>query len=184
MIADPSELVAVSTSERVASEPDDSPAPVRVRVPFVHTSEARVPKPVSVRVPLAQTSAASEPNVVSERVPLVQMSETSVPKEVRVLPENAHIEFGRVAESEEEAEVTALFVLAFTSAATDDEETILSVISKVLSAFTRLPFTADPHDIIEGHTPTTLAGVKEYEYQLLALAVIEAAFTARTPEGL
>lgn len=40
--------VALSTSERVASEPDVSPAPVRVRVAEPQTSDARVPNDVSV----------------------------------------------------------------------------------------------------------------------------------------
>ncbi len=44
-------------SESVASEPDVRPAPVRVRVPFDHTSDAKVPNVVRVRVPADQTLA-------------------------------------------------------------------------------------------------------------------------------
>ncbi len=53
--AAPSELEAVWTSDNVASDPEVRPAPVRVRVPLVHTSAARVPNPVKVRVPAAHT---------------------------------------------------------------------------------------------------------------------------------
>ena len=56
-MAAPRDDDAVSTSDKVASEPEVRPAPVRVRVPFVHTSAARVPKRVSVRVPAAHTLA-------------------------------------------------------------------------------------------------------------------------------
>lgn len=55
VIAEPSDEVAVCTSDSVASEPAESPAPVKVRVPFSHTSAARVPKLVSERVPFAHT---------------------------------------------------------------------------------------------------------------------------------
>jgi hypothetical protein len=50
-----SDEVAVCTSDSVASEPAESPAPVKVRVPFSHTSAASVPNPVRVRVPAAHT---------------------------------------------------------------------------------------------------------------------------------
>ena len=51
------ELDAVCTSVRVASEPEERPAPVSVRVELSHTSAARVPKPVSVREVYAHTFA-------------------------------------------------------------------------------------------------------------------------------
>jgi hypothetical protein len=51
------ELDAVWTSESVAREPTLRPAPVRVRVPFVHTSAASVPNVVRLRVPFAHTAA-------------------------------------------------------------------------------------------------------------------------------
>ncbi len=183
VIAEPRDEVAVCTSLSVARLPLVSPAPVSVRVPFVQTSAAKVPKPVRVRVPEAHMSAASVPKVVSERVPFAQMSATSVPKEVRVLPENAQMEFGRVAARDEEAFATAVFVFAFTSAATEDDETRLSVISKVLSPRTRLPFPELPQVMNAGQMPLVSAGVKEYSYQLFAVAVIEAAFTATDPFG-
>ena len=152
---------AFCTSLSVARLPLVSPAPVSVRVPFVQTSAASVPKPVSVRVPEAHMSAASVPKVVSERVPFVHISETSVPKEVRVLPENAQMEFGSVEARDEEAVAIAVLVFAFTSAATDDEETMRSVISNVFSMRTRLPFSAEPQVIYAGQIPGVLVGVKE-----------------------
>ncbi len=48
---------AVSRSESVASEPVVRPAPVSVRVPFDHTSDAKVPKVVRVREPADHTLA-------------------------------------------------------------------------------------------------------------------------------
>jgi hypothetical protein len=57
LTAAPSDDDAVVTSDWSASEPDESPAPVSVRVPFTHTSAARVPKVVSERLPDAQTAA-------------------------------------------------------------------------------------------------------------------------------
>lgn len=49
------ELDAALTSDWSASEPELKPAPVSVRVPFVHTSAASVPNVVRLRVPFAQT---------------------------------------------------------------------------------------------------------------------------------
>jgi hypothetical protein len=57
LTAAPNELEALVTSDWSASEPDERPAPVSVRVPFTHTSAARVPKVVSERLPDAQTAA-------------------------------------------------------------------------------------------------------------------------------
>jgi hypothetical protein len=98
-----SDELAVCTSESVAKDPAESPAPVKVLVPFVQTSAASVPKPVRVRVPAAQTavavSEASVPKVVSERVVAVQ---TLV---------------GIVRASE----VEAVLVFAFTSATTEED---------------------------------------------------------------
>ncbi len=93
VIADPSELEAVVTSDWSASEPLESEAPVRVRVPFVQTSAASVPKPVRVRVPAAHTLAGME--VIEEAI------------EERVEP------------SEVEAVSTVAFVFAFTTAASE-----------------------------------------------------------------
>ena len=121
------ELEAVCTSLSVARLPEVSPAPVRVRVAA------------------PQMSAAIAVPDVRVREPADQMSATSVPNDVRVLPENDHMEFGSVAESEDDALETTVFVFAFTRAATEEEETMLSVISKVLSPRTRLPFPEEPH---------------------------------------
>lgn len=151
---------------RVASEPELSVAAVSVLVATPHTSDASVPKPVSVRVPFAQ------------------MSDTNVPNDVSVLPEKAQIDPGNVAESEEEAVAMAVLVLVLTSAATEVDETMLLVISKVLSARIRLPFPEEPHDMTVRQIPTVPPdGVNEYEYQLLASADIEAALTDRLPPG-
>ncbi len=66
---------------------------MRVLVPFVQTSAARVPKPVSVLVPAAQTLAGIE--VIDEAI---EVSE---------------------APNDEEAAVTTVFVLVLTTAARD-----------------------------------------------------------------
>lgn len=78
------EVEAVVMSDWTANEPDVKPAPVRVRVPNVQTSEAVklvefvtrclpiVPAPVSVDDATSQTSAAKVPNVVNDLVPLAQ----------------------------------------------------------------------------------------------------------------
>jgi len=93
LIAAFNDVDAVCTSERVASDPDVRPAPVKVRVPLVQTSAARVPKPVKVRVPAAQT--------------FVGIDAIDDVMEVRVEP------------IEVEAVNTCAFVLALTTAARD-----------------------------------------------------------------
>ena len=62
---------AVETFAAVAKEPEVNDASVRLRVLYVHTSEAvRVePREVRVRVVFPHTSATSVPNVVRERDP-------------------------------------------------------------------------------------------------------------------
>lgn len=72
------ELEAFCTSDKVARDPDDKPAPVRVLVPFVHTSAASVPKPVRVRVPAAQTLAGIE--VIEDAI-----DESERPREVEAV---------------------------------------------------------------------------------------------------
>ncbi len=68
MIAEPSDDEAVVTSVCTASDPASSVALVRLRVAYVHTSDAVIPPPlVSVRVPYAQISATRVPKVVRER---------------------------------------------------------------------------------------------------------------------
>jgi hypothetical protein len=57
VIAAPSELDAVVTSDCTARDPDESPAPVSVRVAETQTSAASVPKVVRLRVLFAQTAA-------------------------------------------------------------------------------------------------------------------------------
>jgi len=126
---------ALSISDSVASEPVSSPAPVRVRVALLHTSTASVPNEVSVLVPYAHTSAGID-----------RKDEMTDP---------------RVAPSDEDAAVTTALVLALTSAATDEDETMFEVITNVLSARTKSPAPSVPQDINAGHVPSVAAGVKE-----------------------
>ncbi len=68
-----SEVEAVVTSDVLAKVPEVRVASVRLRVPYVQTSEAVIPAPeVRVRVPFNHTSAASVPKVVRERVATFQ----------------------------------------------------------------------------------------------------------------
>ena len=107
VIAVPRDEDAVVRSDSVASEPDERPAPVRVRVPFVHTSAASDPKVVSERVPLAQTFAGME--VID-----VAMDESVVPREV-------------------EAVNTVALVFALTTAARDDDAVLVFVFTAVVT---------------------------------------------------
>lgn len=91
---------AVEISERVASEPESRPAPVRVRVAAAHTSVATARPEVRLRVPLFHISA------------------TKVPNDVSVRPENAQMVPGSDAASDDDAVRMAAFVFGFTAAAT------------------------------------------------------------------
>jgi hypothetical protein len=62
------EEVAVVRSESVARDPEERPAPVRVRVPAAQMSEAIATPLVRERVPFSQISATRVPKVVRERV--------------------------------------------------------------------------------------------------------------------
>lgn len=117
---------AVCTSESVAREPEESPAPVRVRVPFVHTSAAKVPKPVSVRLPAAQTLEGMS---AIEAV----MLESVDPSEVDAVSTAAFVFALMTAAREEDAVCTVVFVFAFMTAARDDEAvpTLLSVFALI-----------------------------------------------------
>ncbi len=107
LMAAPSDELAVWTSESVASDPEESPAPVRVRVPLVHTSAASVPNPVKVRVPAAQTAVGIE-------VMEVVIDESERP-------------------SDDDAVRTERLVFAFITAASDDDAipTLLSVLALI-----------------------------------------------------
>jgi hypothetical protein len=113
---------AVCTSDNVASEPDESEAPVSVRVPFVHTSAASVPKPVRVRVPAAHTFAGIEAieEAIVERVE---------PSEEDAVSTVAFVFALITAASDDEAVCIVLFVLPFMTVARDEEavSTLLSV---------------------------------------------------------
>lgn len=116
------ELEAVCTSERVASEPESNPAPVKVLVPFVHTSAASVPKPVNVRLPEAQISETSVPNVVSERVVAFQTLTGMVTAREEDAVLMSVVTFADMTDASDELAVsTLLSVLAFTTAAIEDD---------------------------------------------------------------
>ena len=85
LMFDARDVLAEVTSDWRAREPDERVAPVRVREPNVHTSEAVIPVvtfeasclpmvPADVRVVVAtfHTSAARVPKVVRDRVPFAQ----------------------------------------------------------------------------------------------------------------
>jgi len=129
------ELDAVSISDCVASEPELSEAPVSVRVPALHTSAASEPNEESVLVPYDHTSAGIVRNdeIIEESV---------VPRD-------------------EDAAVTTALVLALTSSATDEDETIFEVMTNVLSPLTKSPASAVPQEINAGHVPSVEAGVNE-----------------------
>ena len=116
--AAPSDVEAVVTSDCVASEPLERPAPVRVLVPFVHTSAARVPNVVSERVPAAQTFAGIE--VMDEAI------------EVSEKP------------SDVEAVRTALFVFALTTAASDVEAVVTVVFTLDVALLISLLVASEP----------------------------------------
>ncbi len=152
--AELSEDVAVSTSDKVASEPDVKPAPVRVRVPLVQTSAASVPKPVRVLVPAAQTLAGMESIELA-------IDESEAPREDEAAVTTLFVLVLMIAANDEDACSTTALVLSFTSSATEEEETMFDVIWKVLSPLMRSPVTSEPHEIYAGQTPSVDAGVKE-----------------------
>jgi hypothetical protein len=79
VIAAASEVEAVVTSLVRASDPEVRVLSVRFRVAKVQTSDAVMPPPdVRVRVPLVHTSAAKVPKVVRERVGVAQIAPGSV----------------------------------------------------------------------------------------------------------
>lgn len=123
------------TSDWVAREPVSSEAPVNVRTVVLHTSVASEPNEESVLVPYAHTLAGIERN-----------EDTT---EESVVP------------SDEDAAKTTELVLAFTSAATEEDETMFEVMTNVLSSFTKSPPSAVPQDINAGHVPSIAEGVNE-----------------------
>jgi hypothetical protein len=146
VIAEAKLLVAVCTSDRVANDPESKAAPVRVLVPLVHTSAARVPKPVRVLVPAAQTAVA--------------VSATRVPNDVSVRLLNDQIVAGRLDE--------AVSILAPMTAAREDVATVklssttsLIVLvettdqstTKLLSTITKSPLSTVPQIITDGQIP-------------------------------
>jgi len=93
----PSELEAFVTSDCTASEPDDRPAPVSVRVPKVHTCEAVRPEdPLERARPML-------PGVVRLEVATFQTADTRVPKVSSERPLTAQTAVGMVEAREVEA---------------------------------------------------------------------------------
>jgi hypothetical protein len=82
LTSDTTDEEAVWTSERVARLPEESPAPVRVLVPFAHTSAASVPKVVRERAEYAQTSPGSEARDESAEASDEVIDESETPSEV------------------------------------------------------------------------------------------------------
>ncbi len=125
VIAVPSEVEAVFTSDWVASDPELRLAPVRVRVPLVQTSAASVPKLESVLVPAAQTLVGIDVMDAAIEVSDAPMDDDAVVTTLVVLAfTTAAIEDDAVSVCAFTAVVTAavcVLVFPFTTAATDDE---------------------------------------------------------------
>jgi hypothetical protein len=135
-----SDVDAVVTSDCVASEPEESPAPVRVRVAELHTSTASVPNVVSERDEYAQTFAGIE------RMELA-IEAIEAPRELEAAVTIALVFAFTTDASEEDAPSTAALVFAFTRLATDVEETIFDVTWNVRSSFTKSPPPSVPQEI-------------------------------------
>jgi hypothetical protein len=120
---------AATTSDLSDSDPADKVASVRLRVPYVQTSDAVMPDAlVSVRVLFNHTSAASEPKVVSERAPEAQTAS------------------GIVDANDVDAERTVAFVLelivviAFEMLAASDVFTVAMFAARLVEAFETVAF--------------------------------------------
>ncbi len=143
------ELEAVCTSLCVAREPELKPAPVSVRVAEAHTSVTRVPNEVRVRPLKAQTSAGIEAIDVT-------MDEMRAP-------------------SDEDAAVTMVLVLAFTTAAIEDEAVCNSA-----SDTASMPAIAVPRDEEAALVvPLTTAAI---ELEAVATIALVFAFTTAAIE--
>lgn len=119
----PMDEVAVWTSERVASEPEVSPAPVSVREAAAHTSVVRVPNPVKVRVPAAHTLVGRD--AIEEVIDVRDM-----PSEVDAARTELFVLALMTEASDELAVPTVFWVFAFTIAAIELEAvSILEVIA-------------------------------------------------------
>jgi hypothetical protein len=110
------ELDAVETSDAVARDPELRPAPVSVRVPFTHTSAARVPNVVRLRVPFAQTAAGIPVTDAATEAIEDPSEEEAVFSEVFVFALTATVPAETAAPSDELAVPIAVFVFAFTLA--------------------------------------------------------------------
>lgn len=103
------DVEAELTSLSVASDPDERPAPVRVRVPLVQTSAASVPKPVRVREPEAQTFAGME--VMDEATEAMD-----VPRDEEAVPTTELVLVFTTAARDEVAAARPVFVFVFIAA--------------------------------------------------------------------
>ena len=136
VIAEARELVAVCTSESVASEPESRLAPVNLRVVAVQIAEAvsdtRVPNDVSVRLLNDQIAEGSEVNKLDEAdktAALVLALITAAREDVATV---------RLAST------TSLTVLVETT----DQST-----TKLLSTLTKSPLATVPQIITDGQIP-------------------------------
>jgi hypothetical protein len=91
-------------SDCTASEPELSPAPVRLREPNVHISRAEIFEAVASCFPIV-------PVFVSVDEATFQTSDARVPNDVSVLADVAHTDVGSVANNEDEAVRTVTLVL-------------------------------------------------------------------------
>src|SRR3989344_68636 len=136
VIAEARELVAVCISERVAKEPESSPAPVSVRLTDAQTAEAvsatRVPKEVRVRPLNDQIEAGSVANKLDEA------DKTAAPVLALMTAEREDVATVRLSST------TPLIVLVETT----DQSTI-----KLLSTITKSPLATVPQIITDGQTP-------------------------------
>jgi len=147
-IAAASDVEAFVTSDCRASDPDERPAPVSVRVPKLQTPDAvnwfaefvartlpMVPAPVSVDVATFQTSDANVPNDVRVREADDQTARGIVAaNEVEAVRTVAFV-FASIVDT---AKVIWLFVFVLIFVATDVEAAVISAASVDVAVFTML----------------------------------------------
>ena len=145
-------------------------ASVRLRVPYVHTSEAESALAVSVLVPFVQTSAARVPKFVRDlevfaqtAVGMVARSDVDAVRtsacvesepESRDAPVRVRVPYAQTSATNVPTEVSVLVALVQTDEARVVVETIVAPTTNVLSSFTKSPFGTLPHAICAGQTPS------------------------------
>ena len=108
-IAAAKEVEAVVTSDCTASDPAERPAPVKVRVPYVQTSDAVRVEPTVL--PPKTSCLPAVPAVMKVEVATFQTSAANVPKVVRERAVVDQTAVGMVAKRDEEAVKTVELVL-------------------------------------------------------------------------